>query len=230
MVPVRRARSLQAQRERALQAAVEVVAEYGYSSAFAARVTSHAGISRLTFHQLFDSGEDCFLAAFDHGVERIAAQVTPAYLAAGSWRARVRAGLSALLAFLDREPDLGSLVIVDALTVGPRVLERRTQVLDTLIAAVNEGGDQTTSPLTAEGVVGAVFSVIHTCLSEQYSGPLIELLNPLMAMIVLPYLGHAAANRELKRPPPKTRSPSPQPAPAFPESESRPRASATAGR
>jgi AcrR family transcriptional regulator len=108
---VRRARGLQAQRERALQAAVEVVAEYGYSSAFVARVTGHAGISRLTFHQLFDSGEGCFLAAFDHGVAQIAAEVTPAYLAGGSWRARVRAGLSALLLSLDREPGFGSLVI-----------------------------------------------------------------------------------------------------------------------
>jgi hypothetical protein len=94
------------------------------------------------------------------------------------------------------------------------VLERRTQILDTLIAAVDGGGDQTTSPLTAEGVVGAVFSVIHTCLSGQYSDPLIELSNPLTAMIVLPYLGHAAASRELARPTPKARRPTPRPKPA----------------
>jgi AcrR family transcriptional regulator len=222
----RRARSLQEQRERALAAAVEVVAEHGYSSAFATRVTSHSGISRLTFHQLFDGGEGCLLAAFDRAVAQIAVEVTPAYRAGGSWRARIRAGLSALLAFLDREPDLCSLVVVHALIAGPRVLERRARVLATLIDVVEEGrpwakarhsvkaGRQTRAgrrvkaddrppALTAEGAVGAVFSVIHTRVLAQDSRPLLELLNPLTAMIVLPYLGHAAAGRELERPTPQ---------------------------
>jgi hypothetical protein len=37
--------------------------------------------------------------------------------------------------------------------------------------------------------------------------PLIGLLNPLMGMIVLPYLGRAAARRELSRPAPKISRP-----------------------
>jgi DNA-binding MarR family transcriptional regulator len=68
-------------------------------------------------------------------------------------------------------------------------------------------------PLTAEGVVGAVFSVIHARMLERpHAGTpmaggrqaesrlLVELVNPLMAMIVQPYLGGAAAQRELDRP------------------------------
>jgi hypothetical protein len=74
--------------------------------------------------------------------------------------------------------------------------------------------------LTAEGVVGAVFSVIHARLLEQRQpartrpangpsgahvrrGALVGLLNPLMGMIVLPYLGRAAASKELARPVPR---------------------------
>jgi hypothetical protein len=56
--------------------------------------------------------------------------------------------------------------------------------------------------LTGEGVVGAVFSVIHTRLVAKRHGSLLELLNPLMAMIVLPYLGAAASQKELERPAP----------------------------
>ena len=75
-------------------------------------------------------------------------------------------------------------------------------------------GGREIAPLTAEGVVGAVLAVVHARLSAQDGGArsgasgeaasegrsLVELLNPLMAMIVRPYLGAAAAERELERP------------------------------
>ena len=54
--------------------------------------------------------------------------------------------------------------------------------------------------LTAEGVVGGAFGVIHARLFQQPLGSLVELLGPLMAMIVRPYRGHAAAAREIARP------------------------------
>jgi hypothetical protein len=58
-------------------------------------------------------------------------------------------------------------------------------------------------PLTAEGVIGAAFSVIHARLLERHPQRLVELLGPLMAMIVLPYRGQAAAARELACPAPE---------------------------
>jgi DNA-binding MarR family transcriptional regulator len=54
--------------------------------------------------------------------------------------------------------------------------------------------------VTAEGVVGGVFAVIHTRLLDDADAPLTDLLGPLMSMIVLPYLGARAAARELARP------------------------------
>ena len=59
--------------------------------------------------------------------------------------------------------------------------------------------------MTAEGVVGALMSVIHTRLLAQkrQSAPaLTEMQGQLMSLIVLPYLGSAAARRELTRPTP----------------------------
>jgi DNA-binding MarR family transcriptional regulator len=59
-------------------------------------------------------------------------------------------------------------------------------------------------PLTGQSTVGGTVSVIHACVLEEDPRPLIELLNPLMSMIVHPYLGTAAARRELDHhvPPP----------------------------
>jgi AcrR family transcriptional regulator len=218
------------QRARILAAMAQVVAEHGARSATVARVVARAGVSRRTFYDQFAGCEDCFLAVFEDTIKRASTVTCDAVAATGSsvWREQVRTGLGALLVFFDEEPALGSLLIVDALGAGPRVLERRASVVQTLAAIVDRGrpeyksgrGSSSSSPsLTAEGVVGAVLSVIHARMFGQAqrlangrSSPrprrtsefMLELLNPLMGMIVLPYLGQAAAQKELTRALPKT--------------------------
>ncbi len=60
--------------------------------------------------------------------------------------------------------------------------------------------------LTGEGVVGGVLSILHArLLEDEGPGGLLGLTGPLMSMIVLPYLGSAAAGRELQRPIPTRR-------------------------
>jgi AcrR family transcriptional regulator len=212
-----RAQMSEIQRARMLTAAAEVVAERGYHRMSVARVTGRAGVSRRTFYDLFEDREDCFLTLFDEALARATKVAEDGAGGAESWRDQVRAGLSALLQFIGDEPVSGSLLLVGALGAGPKVLERRAQRLETLKTIVDRGRSQAKTghdppPLTAEGVVGAVLSVLHARLLEPEPGSFMELLNPLMAMIVLPYLGQAAATKELKRPVPKTRSPaSPRP-------------------
>ncbi len=191
-----------------LSSAVAVVAEHGYEQMSVARVTRGARLSRRTFYELFENRADCFLAAFDDAVAEMATLTSAAFVGGRSWRVGVRAALGALLAFLDERPALRTLVIVDALGAGPVVLERRAQVLGAVEEVIDRGrlegrlGRPSPASLTARGVVGAVFSVIHARVLEERSAPLLELLNPLMGMIVLPYLGAGAAQKELERPAP----------------------------
>jgi AcrR family transcriptional regulator len=193
-----------------LTAAAEVVAERGYHGMSVARVTARAGVSRRTFYDLFEDREDCFLTLFDEALACATKVAEDAAGGAESWRDQVRAGLSALLQFIGDEPVSGSLLLVGALGAGPKVLQRRAQRLETLKTIVDRGRSEIKTgheppPLTAEGVVGAVLSVLHARLLEPDGELVVELLNPLMAMIVLPYLGQAAATKELKRATPKTR-------------------------
>jgi hypothetical protein len=121
----------------------------------------------------------------------------------------MRAGLWALLEWLDAEPALARLLVVESLAAGPRALEPRARVVRALVRAVDGGREAAPKkaaplpPLTAEGVVGAVLSVIHTRLAEPKPRPLTPLLGELMSVITMPYLGQAAAQRELQRPAPK---------------------------
>jgi DNA-binding MarR family transcriptional regulator len=108
---------------------------------------------------------------------------------------------------LDEEPGVARLIVVDALKAGPQVQARRAEILRELSAVLHETGCQergTKRPpaITGEGVVGAVLAVIHTRLLDNSKPPLVELVNELMGLIVLPYLGAAAAHREVERPAP----------------------------
>jgi AcrR family transcriptional regulator/DNA-binding MarR family transcriptional regulator len=219
------------QRARLLDATFAVVAEEGYRRMTVRKVSGRAGVSNKTFYDLFADREECFLAAFDLALERLATAVIPAWESEKEWTARIRAGLATLLGVLDDEPALRALVFVEALGAGPRVLARRAEVLERVAGAIDEGRvgvkvGRELPPLTAEGIVGAVFGVIYARLSSSPAGwgeasrsrtqgawlashasdrgrrdapPIAALLNSLMATIVLPYRGHKDAARELAR-------------------------------
>jgi AcrR family transcriptional regulator len=155
--------------------------------------------------------EACFLAAFETAVDRVSRYVLDRYDPKVRWAERLRAALSALLAFLDVEPEAGWLLIVGSPGAGQRALEQRRLVLEQMIAFVDEGRQASKNsgdppPLTAEGLAGGVLALIHARMLDEHPAPLTELLPALMAMVVLPYLGPAAARRELARPAPPARN------------------------
>jgi DNA-binding MarR family transcriptional regulator len=119
-----------------------------------------------------------------------------------------------LLRFLDAEPAFGRVAIVESLGAGAKVLEVRRSVIARIETALDacleksEAGLPAT-PLTAEGVVGGVLSVIHGRLVVGELGRFVKLVNPLMSMVVLPYLGPVAARKELERPAVKVPAPAP---------------------
>ncbi len=196
----------QIQRSRMLAAAVEAVEEVGYARMTVAQVISRARVSRKTFYDVFIDREDCFLAAFEQALGQARLIAEEAYAGESSWREGVRAALARLLMFMDEEPGLARLCIVEALGAGERVLECRGKALDELAEIVDRGRAATNATreppqVTAEGVVGALFAVLHTRVLESGEQPLTDLLGSLMSIIVLPYLGARAAQRELTRPP-----------------------------
>ena len=199
------------QRARLLSAAVVSVEELGWSGASVAHITARARVSRRTFYDLFENREDCLLAVLDEVVGRVERELTEACLSGLSWRERVRTGLWMILCFLDREPVLARVCVVQALQGGPRVLVRRERILARLAEALDEGRDgenaRACPPVTAEGLVGAVFSIVYARLTRPVREPLVGLMGELMGMLVLPYAGPAVARREQDRPVPPVPAP-----------------------
>lgn len=205
------------QRTKILEATATLVAERGVGALTLGDTMARAGVSRRVFYECFDDREACLLAAFDLGVERAAERIAPAYAAQSRWRDAIRVGLAELLRFLDDEPALGRLCIVYSLSGGAALLRRRAEVQSILWEIVDCGraegaaGRNEPPPVVAEGVVGAVLTVIQTRLLAQDGDPpeerpTIELFGSLMSLIALPYLGVGAARRELTRPAPAQRT------------------------
>jgi AcrR family transcriptional regulator/DNA-binding MarR family transcriptional regulator len=200
-----RARVVEIQRSRLLAAALGAIEELGYPRVTVAHIASRARVSRRTFYELFENREDCLLAALESVVETVREELARAGLDGLPWRERVRTGLWTILSFFEREPVLARVCVVQALRGGPRVLERRECVLSELARVVDAGRLESVKsvecpPVTAEGLVGAGFSIVYGRLLRGEHEPLTGLLGELMGLIVLPYQGPVAARQEQARP------------------------------
>jgi AcrR family transcriptional regulator len=195
------------QRNRLVSAAIRSLDEVGYANTSVASITSHARVSRRTFYQLFPDRDSCLLAVFEYLLALIERDLTVAELDGLPWRERMRIGLCRILSFLEREPAMARVCVVQSLQGNAGILARREALLARLAAIVDEGRGESgratqATRLTAEGLVGAALGIVYTRLLRDERELLTDLLGELMALIVLPYLGPAIAKRERTRPAP----------------------------
>ncbi len=210
MVSLPGVRVAQLQRARLLAAAVTAFDELGYGAATVADVTRRARVSRRTFYEQFANCDECLAGVLDDAVASVERELAATVSAGRPWQERVRAGLWTILAFLDRDPALARVCVLQAARGGALLVERRGRALRRLVTIVDEGRVERArgvnpSPLTGEGVVGAVLAIVQARIAVRDTRPLTSLLGELMEMIVLPYRGAAAARRELSRPAPSMR-------------------------
>jgi AcrR family transcriptional regulator len=211
------------QRTRLLRAAVEVVDEHGYSAVTVAHISSRAKISRRTFYEVFADREDCLLAALRDIDAQLAHELGAAGIEGLRWRERVRVGLWTILSFFDREPVLARFCVVESARGDERMFSYREGLLARIAGAIAEGSEERADggecpPLVAEGIAGAIVSILNTRLSAAAGAgrggavgsnaesvvaqPIAALHGELMALIVLPYLGSGIAQEERTRPAP----------------------------
>lgn len=196
----------ESQRNRIHKAMIEVVAQRGYPETRVVDVIGVAGVSRKTFYELFDSKEDCFLAAYDLLLEGLLSEATNAFesQAGAPWAERVCAGLEVLLEHLSGHPEEARFAIVEVLAAGPKALARRDAALRQFTGFLESGRSETTVELpgiTSIAVAGGVNELLY---SEILHGAVTRLpgrLPDLMFWVTLPFLGAegAAAERERVR-------------------------------
>lgn len=190
------------QRERLLEATVRVVAEKGYAATTVADLTREAGISRTTFYAMFEDKEGCFLAAYDGVVDALVRRIAAAYEIEERWPQRARAGLAALLDALAEEPQVARLALVDVGSAGPAAQRRYRAALQRLTPFFDEGRDfapegRNLPANTSRMAIGAVAGLISDELAEGRAEQLPDLISEVLFATLVPYIGPAAAAREV---------------------------------
>lgn len=193
-------------RSRLLAGAVTVAEEVGYAQTTVSRIAQRAGVSRGTFYALFADRDDCLAAVYADLVEAVVEELSRLRLDELPWRERIRNGLVAILGLLDAEPALARVCFVECARGGPKLTAAREQAVALLAGALDAGREDPDcllepSGATAEILVHAVFGIAHSRLAAG-GEPLSELFGELVGLVVLPYLGPEAAQRESNRPPP----------------------------
>ncbi|MCW2515735.1 MAG: TetR family transcriptional regulator [Mycobacterium sp.] len=150
-------------RGRLVAAAFALFGEGGESAVSVRSVCRECGLNTRYFYESFGSVDELLGAVFDDVAGQLRATVETAMTDAGpSLRARIRAGVSAVLSFTSEDPRRGRLLVTDART-NPVLLARRaaTQALMLETAIAEDGrlhpeGDPVQARVGAAMYTGAV--------------------------------------------------------------------------
>jgi AcrR family transcriptional regulator len=196
----------ESQRNRIHQAMIEVVSERGYPETRVVDVIGVAGVSRKTFYELFDSKEDCFLAAYDGLLENLLGDATNGFESkqGAPWTERICAALEGLLGHLAQHPKEARFAIVEVLAAGPKALARRDAALRQFTGFLEAGRMETAVELpgiTSISIAGGINELLYSEILHGAAGRLPSRLPDLMFWVTLPFLGpeEATAQRERTR-------------------------------
>jgi AcrR family transcriptional regulator len=183
---------------------IDVVAERGYPETRVVDVIGAAGVSRKTFYELFDSKEDCFLAAYDVLLDNLLSEATDAFesKSGAPWADRVAAALGALLQHLSKHPDEARFAIVEVLAAGPKAHNRRDAALRQFTGFLEAGRSETPFELpgiTSIAIAGGVSELLYSEILHGAASRLPSRLPDLMFWITLPFLGAEAAATQRDR-------------------------------
>ncbi|GAA2572817.1 TetR/AcrR family transcriptional regulator [Actinomadura fulvescens] len=189
------------QRDRLVDAFVEVVAEHGYPQATISRITYAAGVTKKAFYEHFDGRDDCFRVAYEQGTDLIVARVEEARKRAGSWPEGVLAAMRTLLETLAGQPRFARVAVVEINSASPAVRRARTRWLEGFRTLLTdpEAGVAGVPEAVADAVIGGVYSAIYLKVDADRAAELPELVSSLTYFVLLPLLGKEGAAQELAR-------------------------------
>jgi AcrR family transcriptional regulator len=193
------------QRVRMLDAMVQAVAEKGYVRVAVADVIERAGVSRKTFYEQLANKEDCFLAAYDAGVDRLLAAIDAALAErAPDWLGGARRAVEVYLAEMAASPAFARAFLIEVLGAGPEALARRDVVQERFaaqLAAIHRRARADIPEIPAvprhtfRAAVGAVNELVTAHVLERGEETLPDLADAILDVHLALLVGRALAAR-----------------------------------
>jgi AcrR family transcriptional regulator len=180
------------QRQRLIEAIVELVAEKGYSDVTIGDIVSRAGTAKRTFYDHFADKLQCFLAALDGITDTLVAASARFFAVSGTVRERCEYSMRGYLELLVSMPNTAKVFYLEAVAAGPESVTRRHHVLMKFArnivalsrAAAIEGEGEELSELHAMGVVGALHQMIYGQLLGHGPDSLLAIIDDMVQIAV----------------------------------------------
>jgi len=195
---------LESQRGRMLGAIARAVAGKGYAATTVADVVSGAGVSRKTFYEHFADKEECFLAAWDVGVQVLFDAILASRARAKDPIGRMRMGLRAYLRTLAAEPAFARSFFIEVVAAGPRAEARRAEVHTRFADLLATLHDQARTempqlpevpPAIPRAAVGAINELVSDYVRAGRTEELPELEDTILYLELVLFAGHDVAAR-----------------------------------
>lgn len=124
----------QSQRLRMLEAMTAACVENGIAAVSVADVIERSGVSRKTFYEHFANKEECLMAAYDAGMEKLNERLGAAIAQAGDDSEELlRATISGYIDALVDDPVFARMLAIEMLAGGPAARRRRDEGVEMFI-------------------------------------------------------------------------------------------------
>lgn len=185
------------QRQRIIAAAARTFSELGYRQVSVADIVKSAAVARGRFYEHFGSKEECFFALYDDATAAARDAVEEACTdPAQAFPERVRAGIAALISFIEADRPRARACIVEGPAVGPSINDRFERLIRDFAALLRVGRGDTDGELpetVEETVVGGLYWLLYFALLEERPKKLSRLRPQLVEFSLIPFIGAEAA-------------------------------------
>lgn len=191
------------QREKILEAAIQVFAKRGYQPTTVENIVNAAGIGVGGFYAHFDGKDDCLLQAYARIVGEERERIAAAVPADTPWPQQLCAALAELLGAIGAEPAKARIALVEIQTGGEAALRRHGETLDEAAALLQAGralgaADPEPPATFEEATVSGLVWLLQQRVVRGELDDLGDLLGEMAEMILDPYLGTERARAEIE--------------------------------
>jgi AcrR family transcriptional regulator len=195
-----------AARRRLHEAMLEELGDRGLDGIRLRAVLARAGVSESDFTTTYDGVEECLFEAYAALTDRLDAVVRDACRDAAEavWADRVRAGLTALIGELVRDPGRAAVLVHGFPAIGPSAQARFQAFVESfapmLEAGRREAGGEAELPSEVETLaVGAAEALVFEEIVAGRAAALEALLPSILFALLVPFVGPVRAGAEMSK-------------------------------
>ena len=169
------------QKQRLFKALAVVMGTKGYNNTSVDDLIKHAGVSRATFYELFDSKQDCFMAGFA-GMQGHVIDAILAAPAGDTPLERFGVMLDRYLGFMALDPPTARLYLVEVYSAGPDAMHRRAELQQQFVDGVAKifKARSKADKFACKALVAAISALVTTALIDGDPAAILALKAPVL--------------------------------------------------